>query len=61
MYCPQCLAKAIREQVRKQKCQTCGKTLLPEEAEKAIRMSGSLTCAECRLAQKSEELRAQRE
>lgn len=61
MYCPQCLAKAIREQVRKQKCQTCGKTLLPEEAEKALRMSGSLTCAECRLMQKSEELRAQRE
>lgn len=61
MYCPQCLAKAIREQVKKQKCQSCGKTLLPEEAEKALKLYRDLTCAECRLTQKAEELRANTE
>lgn len=57
MYCPQCLAKAIRDQVKKQKCNCCGKTLLPEEAEKALKLYSDLTCAECRLMQKAAELK----
>ena len=61
VFCPECLAKAIHEQVRKQKCASCGKNLLPEEAEKSLRLYNDLICAECRLTQKAEALKAQQE
>lgn len=61
IYCPSCLADAVRKQVQKQTCSSCGKNMLPEEAEKSLRMYSDLICAECRLKQKTDELNAKKE
>lgn len=61
IFCSTCLADAVRKQVQKQTCASCGKNMLPEEAEKSLRMCGDLICAECRLKQKTRELKAKKE